>query len=505
MTLLLGIDAGTTSIKAGLFSPDGRCLAVGRQEYQLETPETDWAELDPEVYWSACVAAVHQALDLSGIEPRQVRALAVSSQGETTIPVDRDGRPLHPAIVWLDNRATRQAGRLAEHFGTQVYDVTGLPEISPTWSACKILWLKDNRPQVFQKTHKFLLVQDWLVYRLSGRCATDGSISCTTMLYDILHDCWWKDMLEFVGVREDQLADVLSPGAAAGTLTSQAADELGLEAGVLVVLGGMDQAVGAIGAGNIAPGIVSETTGAALALQISIDRPDIDPTRRVPINKHSIPGVFLSVPFCPTAGMSFKWFRDAFCQEEMAAALSKGGDAYDRLTELAEQAPPGADGLLMLPHLSGSNSPVYNSEARGVFCGFSLGHQKGHFVRAILEAVAFMLRRNLDLARQAGIDPSEIRSSGGGARSQLWCQIKADVCAVPVISLASEEAALLGDVILAGVACGEFINLEDGCRRMVNLRGHTLPGANSPAYQEIYQRYCDLDDTLDAFFRRPGA
>ena len=502
MELLLSIDAGTTSVKAGLFTPTGQCLAVEREEYDLNTPAPDYAELDPEIYWRSCAQVARRVVDRSNSEVAQIAAITVSSQGETTIPVDRQGSPLHPAIVWLDNRAVREARWLADQIGLHSYDIAGIPEISPTFTACKILWLKHNLPEIYAKTHKFLLVQDWLVYRLTGRFVTDGSISCTTLLFDILSNRWSADVLELIDLPASRLCEVSSPGAIAGNLTDEACAALGLKRDTPVVLGGMDQAVGAIGAGNIRLGIISETTGAALGMQVSIPRPDVDRTRRVPVNIHSVPGLYLFQPFCPTAGLAFKWFRDVFGEKELEAARQQGVDAYDLLTNLASTAPPGSDGLLMLPHLSGALSPIYNSDARGVFCGFTLAHQKSHFIRAILESVAFMLRRNLDVAIGAGIEAHEIRTSGGGARSKLWNQIKADVCNIPVVSLLSEEAALLGDAILGGVAVGIFDSLEEGAQRMVVLANRTEPGPDMAVYEALYARYCDLDDTLDQFFRR---
>lgn len=498
--LLLGIDAGTTAVKAALFEPTGRCLGIDREEYRLSTPQPDWAELDPEIYWQACRRAVRRVLQEAAAAPDQVVALGVSSQGETTIATGEDGRPLRSALVWLDNRAVQEAAFLAEQLGERAYVTTGVPDVGPTWTACKLLWLKKHEPEVFASAHKFLLVQDFLVHRLTGEYVTEGAVASTTLLYDIVQRSWWDDALAVVGVEARRLPTISRAGAVAGTLTAGAAEALGLRQKTLVVLGGMDQAAGAVGAGNIVPGMVSESTGAALAVQVTIPTAEVDRSRRTPVYIHSVPGLYLFVPICPTAGMALKWFRDGFGAG--GAAANGADDGYEQLTALAAQVPPGAEGLVMLPHLMGAFSPEYNMAARGVFSGFTLGHHKGHFVRAILEAVAFMLRRNLELVAQAGIAASEVRTSGGGARSLLWTQIKADVCGLPVITLANEETALLGDAILAGVASGVFASIEEGCRRMVAERGRILPGPNAAAYADGYRRYCDLNDSLDGYFRR---
>jgi len=263
----------------------------------------------------------------------------------------------------------------------------------------------------------------------------------------------------------------------------------------------MDQSAGAIGAGNTLPGIVSETTGAALAIQATIMDPSIDRSAIVPVYQHSISDKYLLVPVCPTAGMAFKWYRDVFGQVELETAAETNKDAYDLLTASAETIPPGADGLLMLPHLMGSFSPVSNPAARGSFTGFSLSHTRGHFVRALLEGVAFMLHRNLDQLQKAGIHLHEIRSTGGGARSHLWNQIKANVCNLPLVTLQNEETGLLGDAILAGVAAGVFSSIEQGCDQMVAIKKRIEPNADVQAYLEPYQAYCELDRTMDRYYK----
>jgi xylulokinase len=502
MDVLLGIDVGTTSVKAGLFVPDGRSLALDRQEYQLDTPAPDRAQLDPEIYWQACVKTVRAALDQAGIPPVQVKAATVSSQGETTITLDKKGQVIYPAIVWLDNRAVDQAAFLAERFGAEVYARTGIPEIVATWPACKILWLRQNEPEVFSQADKFLLVQDYLIYRMTGRIVTDGSISCTTLNYDLEKNTWWTDIQDAIGIRTGQLPEILQPGASVGCLTGEAAGLLGLTTGTMVVTGGMDQSVGAIGAGNFMPGRVSETTGAALAIQATISDPHIDRSHTVPVYYHSAPGQYLFVPVCPTAGMAFKWLRDTFFQDEIRAARSDNTDSYDHLTALAEAIPPGSDGLVMLPHLMGAFSPEPNLGARGSFTGFTLSHTRSHFVRALLEGVAFLLRQNLESIERTGICFREIRSTGGGARSPLWNQIKANVCNCPVVTLVNEETGLLGDAILAGVASGVFPSIEAGCRTMVAVKETIQPNAQAAAYEGPYRRYCELDRQLFDYFKQ---
>jgi D-xylulose kinase len=500
MKLLLGIDAGTTSVKSGLFNADGQCLAVARQEYQLSTPHASWAELDPEIYWQACVSTTQKVLQQTGT--KDIAAVSVSSQGETMIALDAYGKPVYPAIVWLDNRAEREAAFLAEKFAGEVYERTGIPEIIPTWTACKILWLKQNELDAFSRADKFLLVQDYLIYRLTGEYTTNDSVSCTSLYFDITRGRWWEAVLREVGIGEKNLPHLIPPGEVIGNVSAEASAQTGLPQTAKVVGGGMDQSVGAIGAGNIRTGVVSETTGAALTIQVTIPSPDVDKHKVIPVYCHSVPGEYLFVPVCPTAGMAYKWFRDTFAGMEVARAEREKSDSYDLLSALAEDVPPGSDGLVMLPHLMGAYSPDPNPAARGSFTGFTLSHTRGHFARAILEGVAFLLKRNLEVLQNAGVDVTEIRSTGGGARSPLWNQIKSNVCNLPVVTLKNEDTALLGDAILAGVAAGVFRSIEDGCAQMVALQDKIVPDLQAANYLAVYQRYCDLDQTLNDYFNR---
>lgn len=489
-------------MKAALFDNQGSCVGIGREEYQLSTPSAEQAELDAEIYWQASIKAIHAAIQASGVSPAKVRAMAVSSQGETTIPLNKHGVPLRPALVWLDNRSSTQAKWLATHFDLQeIYEITGVNEIVPTWTACKILWIRENEPKIFEQVNKYLLVKDYLIYRLTGEYVTEGSVACSSLLYDIRHHQWWPAMLEAVGITSNQLPEISRPGEAAGHLSLTAADVLGMTTKTLVVNGGMDQAVGAIGAGSISSDIVSETTGAALAIQVTTPYPDMHSPYRLPVYVHSLPDMYLFVPVLPTGGMAFKWFRDTFGTIELKASKEKGQDAYDLLTALAAQIAPGCDGLVMLPHLMGAYSPEENLAARGVFSGFTLGHNKGHFVRAILEGVAFNLRQNLEVLSAAGLHFGELRTSGGGARSPLWNQIKADVCGLPIVTLANEETALLGNAILAGAACGVFNTITEACTRMVAIKERIQPSKQRVAYEKPYERYNQLNQCLGPYFR----
>jgi xylulokinase len=503
MSYLLGLDIGTTSVKAGVFDLSGTCLAAKHQDYKLVTPAPQRVELDPEHYWTSACGVIRQAMGEAGIAPEALLAMGVSSQGETTICVDGDGNPVYPALVWLDGRATAEASVLKEDLGGDAYARTGIPTVDATWTACKIAWIRDHEPDVFERTHRFLLAQNFVVHRLTGEFVTDGGVACTTLLLDIKEHDWWDRALQATGISRERLPRLQRVGDVAGTLTSEAAEATGLRSGLPVVLAGMDQIAGAVGAGNLSSEIISESTGGALTIQATVDRPDLDANGRIPVYLHALPGKYLFDPVCDTGGMALKWFRDTFCQDVVEQAEQETRDAYDLITSMAAGVPPGSDGLIMLPHLTGAFSPEYEPQARGVFFGFTLAHERAHFARAVLESVAFMLRRNLELVIGSGISVQEIRATGGGARSRLWLQIKADVCNLPVVPLKYEDAALLGDAMLASVAVGAYSSLLESSQAMVSL-GETIPPNPdiSGVYQAAFQRYVQLNDVMAPVFRQ---
>jgi xylulokinase len=459
--------------------------------------------MDPHLYWSSLVRAVRRALAQARAQSADVQALALSSQGETLIPVSAAGIPLGPAIVWLDNRAVAEADELAAQLDPgAVYAATGVPTMVPTWPACKLLWWKRHDADLFRSSAHFLLVEEFLLQRLTGRYVAEAGVQSSSLLYDIAHHAWWQPMLDLLGISPSRFGDLVAPGAVVGSLTPAAAEALGLTTSVRIVAGGMDQCAGAVGVGNLAPGVISESTGGALAVQASIDRADRDPSGRIPVYVHSAPGTYLYCPVCPTGGMALTWFRDHFGEPEMARERLEGTSAYDLLTGMAAGVQPGADGLIMLPHLSGAFSPEYEPAARGVFFGFTLGHGREHFVRATLEAVAFTLRRNLELLQGIGASAEEVRSHGGGARSALWNQIKADTCSLPVVTLQGTEAAVRGDAMLAGVAAGSFRDLGEACGAAVRPETRYEPCLETrAAYEAAYRRYIELFESLRSLFR----
>jgi xylulokinase len=489
---VLGLDAGTTAFKGILVSEEGRIVREASREYSLEFSGPDIVEIDPEIFWQSTVEIIRQLLAETGIPAEQIRAIAFSSQGETLVCVDDQGKPLRNAIVWLDNRSVSEAEAIKRDFPQGAFrEKTGQVEVLPLWPATRIRWLRDHEPKIFEKTRKFLLVADYLLYRLTGIYASEQSLVSSTLYYDIVHKCYWGEMLDYLGIPSGSLPEVHPSGTPVGKISPAAASETGLSGETLMVTGAYDHPAGAIGSGNIRAGIISETTGTAMAMCVTLDEPMMREGQQLPCQCHAIPGKYFLLPYGHTAGMVLKWFRDAFCP----------GDSYELLDSRAGEIKPGAEGLIVLPHLMGAGSPEFDANVRGAFAGITPGLEKAHFVRAIMESIAFMVRKNVESLQGAGISVSEIRALGGGARSSLWNQIKADVTRVTYLTLESAESACLGAAILAGTGSGMWGSLQEACSLAVKTRDRFGPDpSNAGIYDKAYARYVSLYDHLGTYW-----
>ncbi len=464
---LLGIDVGTTSLKAVCFDEAGTCLAETNLDYTLDT-RGDFVEFDALEY----IRITKRAIDEIAAKVK-IDAISIDTQGETMILTDEDGNPTMPAIVWLDNRATKEAEEIAAHFGQEkIYNITGQPETTGGWPGCKLLWVQRNLPEAWIKTKKIFLLEDWLLWALSGEFVTEPTIQSSSIYLDISTKDWWQEMLDFIGVDRAMLPKIVPSATRVGSFGDTA-----------VVTGALDQIAGAIGVGVVDENIVSEMTGTIMALCVVTDKiPPYNPDSKIPCHLHAIGDKFVSLLWSSTAGMALKWFRSNFAEN-----LS-----FKELDELAEKAGPGAEGLTMLPHLCGSTMPVYNPDARGTFWGMTLAHGKGHFTRAILEAVAFTLKDDLDCI---GATCDEIRITGGGAGSPLWAQIKADVTGLNLSTLKEKESACLGAAIMAGVGVGIYDSMEEACHSIIQTKKTYRPSGVD--YTAAYQQYKTLDSMLN--------
>jgi sugar (pentulose or hexulose) kinase len=501
MPYILAFDLGTTALKCALYGLSGEVLAKASEEYQLITSNADSVEMDVETYWQAFKSAIANVLKESKVNPNAIKALGVSAQGETIIVVNQDGNPLRRAIVWLDNRAQSEADQLADLFGHRnAFEITGQVKLVPTWPASKILWLRKNEPELFDRVGKFLLIEDYFLHRLTGEYICEGSLVTSTCYWNFRTREWWKEMLDVLGISEQQLPHYRESGEPVGTLRPEIAEELGLSQDTVACTGALDQACGAIGVGNIKPGIFSENTGAALAICATVHQAILDPGNQMPCHYHGIPGLYMLHTFT-SGGIVMRWFRDEFAGPEMRVSKTSGLDAYDLMGMEAARVQPGCEGLVMLPHLQGAMAPEANPKASGVFYGFTLRHGRGHFTRAIMEGVGFIVRRNMEVIEGLGVPVNQIRSLGGGARSSIWKQMEADIVGRPVLTTTNEEAATLGASILAGKAIGLYSSVEEAVEQMIQIKQRFEPNpANRAIYDDAFGTYIRLYDALCPLF-----
>lgn len=479
----LGIDLGTTGIKAALFSQDGTLLGDGLAEYTLETPRPDIVELEPELYMEALGSAVSRALDRAGRPAASVRGVGITGQAETLVVTDAQGKPLRKAIVWLDNRADKEARELETQFGiSRLFALSGQTDMLPCWPAAKIAWLRRNEPEVFRSAARYLMVEDFVAWRLTGVPATCRGLLPSTIYYDITTGEYAPDVLEWLGLTTAQLPELRHPGEPLGYARGGLC---GLPDGIPVAAAPLDHVCGCLGSGG-GPGMATETTGCSLAICAPLPRLLYDEKRRISTYHGYLPGSFVLLPWAPTAGMLLKHFRDEFCQ----------GADYDALGKEASAIPAGSEGLILLPHCAGAVSPDCNPAARGVAWGVTLAHKRGHWARAIMESVAFLLRDNMEALHGLGADFTELRCLGGAARSRLWLQIKSDVLRRPIVTTACPEATSLGAAILGTVSAGDFPDAPTAAAAMVRPALRIEPGPDADRYESLFQQYRNLNKLL---------
>jgi len=505
LSYLLGIDIGTTGTKVLLVSPDGSVVARSSREYPLYTPKPGWAEQNPDDWWQATVAGIRDVLGASGVACEQVLGIGLSGQMHGSVFLDERGEVLRPAILWCDQRTADQCRWITSQVGEQTVIEETFNPVLTGFTAPKIVWLRQNEPQTYARVRKILLPKDYIRFRLTGEFATEVSDASGTSLLNIAQRRWSQKMLAALDLTEDMLPKVYESPEVSGRISAQAAKMTGLAEGTPVVGGGGDQAAGAVGNGIVRPGTVSVTTGTSGVVFAHMDEPRMDPQLRTHTFCHAVPGKWHVMGVMLSAGGSLRWYRDALAQQEVALAKELGVDPYELLMTEAAQAPPGCEGLIFLPYLSGERTPYPDPWARGVYFGLSLRHGRPHLVRAILEGVSYGLRDSLEILREMGLEISQVRASGGGARSKLWRQIQADVFDADLVTINVDEGPAFGAALLAGVGAGVYASVEEACDRTISITDRTLPNSNDSAlYDTLYPIYQALYASLKDHFLEVG-
>jgi xylulokinase len=498
---LAGLDIGTTGCKAAIFDEWGALLASAGREYSVDIPQPTWAEQDAENVWRLAQESLREAIAIAGT--REVAAIGLSVQGEAVMPVDGSSQALRPAILGMDSRTGEQNAWLCDRFGAEhLFERTGMP-VHTVNTLPKLLWLKQYEPELWSRAERFLLYEDFLIQKMTGRAVISRCLASRTQLYDIPDDHWSPEILATLELDPERLATVEPSGVAVGPMRPELAGDLGLPTAPLVVTGGHDQACGALGVGLVRPGLAMDSTGTAEVVEVALEAPVLNETLYrgdISVYAHTAPGLYLAMTLNHSGGLVLRWFRDTLGQEEMRKAQVTGRDAYDLLLQ---DASPEPTSLLLLPDFAGSGTPSFDTASKGAILGLTFGTSKTELAKAILEGLTFELRLNLDLLKEGGIRIDELRAIGGGARSELWLQLKADITGVPVVAPRITEAASWGAALLAGLGASHFASAAQAAEETVHLdRWFEPDAARAARYEERYALYREVYPTLKGIHHR---
>lgn len=499
--LLLGIDLGTSACKIAVFDFEGRVIANHTSFYHTFYPYKGYVEQDAAEWWKAVCEGIQSILHKNNIIPDEIAGIGVDGTSWACLPVDREGNPLYRVMLWLDRRARLQAEQIKERLGEErLIALSGNP-VDAAYIVPKMLWLKQNEPDVYRKTHKFLQSNAFIVYKLTGEFSQDYSQGYGFHFFDISKGCWNEKVAEELGICLELMAPLFYSHEVVGTVTRRAAEETGLIPGIPVVAGGLDAACCTLGAGVVKPGQAQEQGGQAGGMSIQIDRPVIHP--KLILGYHVIPNQWLLQGGTVGGSGTLRWFVDQFWFSKYSDTNNEceKNNIFEIMSQEASRIPPGSDGFIFLPYMAGERSPIWDTKARGVFFGLSYDKTRAHMVRAIMEGVGFSLLHNLKTAEEVGVYTTELKSVGGAANSLVWTQIKSDITGKIIYVPSSDYASALGAAILAGVGTGIYKSFEEAVKKTVNIRRiHKPDQRNYEIYKGYYELYLELYQNLKECF-----
>ncbi len=495
MRYLAGIDVATTGAKVLLVDENGDVAASASRGYELKTPRPGWAEQSPEDWWYAVKSAIGEVLAVSGISPAEIEGIGLTGQMHGSVFLDKEGCVLYPAILWCDGRTAAECDLINSLVGAErILDITCNPVLTG-FQAPKILWLRGNRPELYEKTSRILLPKDYIRFCLTGDYSTDVSDASGTSLFDVRKRDWSEEILGKLGIDKSLMPQAFESIEKTGTVSGNAAEATGLKAGTPVVAGGGDQAAGGIGSGVVEEGLVSITLGTSGVIFAHAEEVILDPEGRLHTFCHAVPGKWHIMGVMLSAGGALRWFRDN---------IMGGGLTYDDIDKKALSVGPGSEGAVFLPYLFGERCPYPDPGARAVFFGLSAKHTDAHLARAVMEGVGFGLKDILEVMGDMGLEAGgSLRLSGGGAGSACWPQILADILAKDISVLEQEGGAAYGSAIIAGAGTGIYEDIPSACRRLAKEKKVFQSGRkNATIYGQVYNIYRDLYPALKDSFKR---
>jgi len=503
MRFLLGLDVGTTSTRTIIIDENGKLVASSTSDYKLITPKPGWAEQIPIDWWIASIKTIKDVIKKSNISAENIACVGLSGQMHGSVFLDSSGNVIRPAILWCDQRTYRQCETIYKIFGHDGFIKLSYNRALPGFTAPKILWLKENELENYKKVSKILLPKDYIRYKLSNTYATEVSDASGTILMDIPSRNWSNEILNGLHIKRSLLPEVFESVVISAKVSKEASNLTGLIEGTPIAGGGSDNAAGAVGSGIIRSGLISDSIGTSGVVFAHMDKPLYDPQGRVHSFCHAVPGKWHLTGVTLSAAGSLRWYFDEFGPSREIIKNFPDIKGYDLLDKQAEQVPAGSDGLIFLPYLSGERTPYTDPDARGVFFGISYLHGPDHFVRSIMEGVAFSQLDCLTLMRDLNINSYKIILFGGGAKSSTWRQIIADILNSKVVTLNIEEGAAFGAAIIAGAGCGIYPNIKEGVDKIINEDKENNPMAeNVEKYKKLYTIYKLLYKDLKDNFKK---
>lgn len=502
MEYLLGVDLGTSGTKTVLFDIEGNVKASKTVEYPLYQEKNGWAEQDPLDWWNAAVETIRSVITESGVRNTDIKGLGISGQMHGLVMLDKDGNVLRRSIIWADQRTGKECEEITRLVGEKrLIEITANPALTG-FTASKILWVRNNQPEIYAKCAHILLPKDYIRYMLTGDFATEVSDASGMQLLDVPNRCWSDEVLEKLSIDKALLPKVYESPDVTGVISEKAAELTGLAAGMIVVGGAGDNAAAAVGTGVVENGKAFTTIGTSGVVFAHTDNISIDPKGRIHSLCCAVPGAWHVMGVAQSSGLSLKWFRDNFCHAEIEAAAGMGVDPYYIMDQQAARSPIGCNRLLYMPYLMGERSPHLDPDCRAAFIGLNTIHTKYDMLRAIMEGVTYSLRDSLEVLREMGGSVDCMLACGGGGTSKLWRQMLADTFNCSVRTVASKEGPALGVAILAGVGAGIYPSVQEGCRRVIRLNAPQEPIAeNVPQYEAYYRMYVKLYPALKNFYK----
>ncbi|ANE45536.1 xylulose kinase [Paenibacillus swuensis] len=496
MTLLLGIDIGTSSVKAMVMQPEGKISGFSQLDYDINIPSAGYAEQNPELWWDLVCRTISIAMLQAHAVGEDIAGIGFSGQMHGLVALDQDGNVLRPAIIWCDQRTIKQKEFIETTFTQKQLGTLVQNSVSTGFQLVSLMWIKENEPDIYNRIDKVILPKDYVRYRLTGRIGVETTDVSSTSAYNVANRHWSGELLTQVGIDPALFPEVGEPWEWFGTVSDQAASETGLKQGTPVVYGGADQPMQAIGNGIIHPGTVSCTIGTGGQLFTPIDQPIYDSKLRTHTYIHAVPDKWYLLGATMSAGLSLKW---------LATQVLNNQD-FNTLTDKAKLVPPGSERLLFLPYLTGDRTPHMDPFSKGLFFGLTLKHHDAHLIRAVMEGVAYSLRDGLEIFKDLGADMKKIIVSGGGAKSQLWKQILADILDRDVYTSEMREQACVGAAMMAGIGVKIYDNLEHACATVVKINdipvsprdeNRQLYEHQYAIYRKLYENNRDLFIELD--------